>query len=362
MTQEPGQAKYAQLKAHLKEEIFMGRLGSGDKIPSENELSSSLGMSRHTVRRAISLLVNDGILYTEHGRGTFVRDRSIRRGESRNIGVVTTYISEYIFPQVIQGIDHILSENGYSIILKSTNNDPAKEAQCLSDLLEKQIEGLIIEPTKSALYSDNLRFYEALEMQKIPYIFIHGHHQQLDNRPEVLLNDQSGMYKAVAYLASLGHKRIAGFFKADDIQGLNRHKGYAKALADSGLTYDPDLVVWFHTEDRETKPISALMKLMREDVSVDALACYNDQLAIMLINFLQQEGYRVPDDISVTGFDDSFLAQTGSVKLTSITHPKERLGEVAAEWLLEILGNDPKPGRELHRVIEPELVIRDSCK
>jgi len=360
MTLDPTQAKYAQLREHLKQEIFMGRMAPGSRVPSENTLAAELGMSRHTVRKAISQLVADGFLYTEQGRGTFVRDRSLRRNESRNIGVITTYISEYIFPQVIQGIDRVLSDNGYSIVLKSTGNQPEKEAQCLADMLEKQIEGLIIEPTKSALHTPNLKLYQALEAQGIPYLFIHGHHVQLEDKPEILLNDEEGMHRAVTHLVELGHRRIAGFFKADDVQGLNRHKGYAHALADHGIIYDPELVVWFHTEDRETRAVAALAAMLRGAGKVDALACYNDQLAAMLVKWLMENGYRIPQDISVTGFDDSFLATGGPVALTSVSHPKERLGETAAQWMLDMLGSGMPQETERHRVIEPELIVRAS--
>lgn len=359
MAQESGQAKYAQLREYLKEEILMGRVNPGDRIPSENELADRLSMSRHTVRKAISILVNEGFLYTEHGRGTFVMDRSVRRSESRNIGVITTYISEYIFPNVIQGIDRVLADRGYSIILKSTNNEPAREAQCLADMLGKNVEGLIVEPTKSALFTDNLKYFQALDAQRIPYVFIHGHHPQLESKPEVLLNDESGMRRVVSWLASLGHRRIAGFFKADDVQGINRHKGYAKALAECGLSYDPDLVVWYHTEDRDTKPAAALLSMLRLPQGIDALACYNDQLAVRLLDELALIGVKVPEDISVTGFDDSYLAQ--AARLTSMSHPKEKLGEAAAEWLMEMLNADASATPST-RIIEPELIVRESVR
>jgi len=146
------QTKYSMLKAYLKDEILMGNIRPGEKIPSENNLAERFSLSRQTVRKAISVLVHEGFLYTRQGKGTFCKDRTAGRRESRNIGVVTTYISEYIFPRVIQGIDKVLSENGYSIILKNTGNSIEKEASCLDDLLGKDIGGLIIEPTKRCAF------------------------------------------------------------------------------------------------------------------------------------------------------------------------------------------------------------------
>lgn len=358
---DSSQTKYAKLQKYIKDEIIMGRIKPGEQIPSENTLAEKLSLSRHTVRRAISVLVNEGYLYTEHGKGTFCKDRSLSRINSRNIGVMTTYISEYIFPRVIQGIDSVLSEKGYSIILKNTDNDVEKEAVYLQEILKKDLEGLIIEPAKSSLFSSNVKYYQALEEHKIPYIFIHGVYQQLEDRPQIVLNDSNGMYLAVKYLIGLGHKNILGIFKADDIQGIERHKGYARALAENSLPYNPDNVIWFHTEDRKTKPFSTLEGMVKAGRKIDAVACYNDQIAFGVYEKLAELNLSVPGDISLTGFDDSYYATSCPVKLTSVSHPKEQLGEMAARTLLEMLENPEYAKSPIKKVIEPQLILRDSC-
>lgn len=355
------QTKYSFLQSYLKNEILMGNVKPGEKIPSENTLAERFSLSRQTVRKAISMLVNEGFLYTEHGRGTYCRDRSSARNNSRNIGVITTYISEYIFPRIIQGIDRVLAENGYSIILKNTDNSTDKEAVCLDDLLGKDIGGLIIEPTKSAVFSENLKYYEALDKHNIPYVFMHGSYQKLEDKPQAVLDDEAGEYLAVDYLVKLGHKNIVGIFKADDIQGISRHKGYAKALADNGIMYDPEKVIWFHTEDRGTKPAAAIRSLIEKGSLMDSIAAYNDEVAVKVIHQLKECGLEVPRDVSVVGFDDSYLAENGPVKLTTIGHPKEKLGEAAAELLLELMKQDVSRPSEVKKVLTPELVIRDSC-
>ncbi len=362
MTNDNNQPKYFRLKEYLKDEILMGRIRPGEQIPSENTLAEMFSISRNTVRKAVSILINDGYLTSEHGRGTYCLDISLKRSASRNIGVITTYISEYIFPRVIQGIDSVLSRNGYSIILKNTNNDTANEYSCLKDMLGKNVEGLIIEPTKSALFSRNLELFKALDNSGIPYVFIHGCHQNLANKPCVILDDAAGMYSAVKYLAELGHRKIIGIFKADDIQGLNRHKGYARALADAGLSYDPDNVILFHTEDKATKPVNAIREMIMSGRRTDAIACYNDEIAFKIFQLVDGMGLKVPEDISITGFDDSHLSENGAVRLTSVSHPKERLGTAAAELLLDILGGKDNVSSYSQQVIVPELVIKDSCK
>lgn len=356
------QTKYAKLMEYIKDEIMMGRIKPGERIPSENVLAEKLSLSRHTVRKAISELVNEGYLYTEHGRGTFCRDRSFNRTNSKNIAVMTTYISEYIFPRVIQGIDSVLSDKGYSIILKNTDNDVEKEAIYLQEILNKDLEGLIVEPTKSALYSNNIKFYHALDTHKIPYIFIHSAYQQLEDKPQIVLNDSNGMYLASRYLLDLGHKKVAGIFKADDLQGVERHKGYVKALSEYSIQYDPDNVIWFHTEDRKTKPFSSLERLFKAGKNIDGIVCYNDQIAYEVYELLTQMGKSVPGDVSIVGFDDSYYATSCPVALTTVSHPKESLGKLAAETLLKMIENPDEPKSSFIKVLEPKLIIRDSCR
>ena len=109
--------KYFRLTADLKQMMLKGEIQAGDKLPSENELSEQYQVSRHTVRKALAILENEGYIYAVHGKGTFCSEMVRHSKTSRNIAVVTTYLSDYIFPRVIQGIDGVLTENGYSIII-----------------------------------------------------------------------------------------------------------------------------------------------------------------------------------------------------------------------------------------------------
>jgi GntR family transcriptional regulator of arabinose operon len=360
MSKNVSGTKYNKLKEFLKNQILFGNFKPGDQLPSENTLAEEFSLSRHTVRKAIALLVNEGYLYTEHGRGTFCADKNTRISNSKNIGVITSYISEYIFPGVIKGIDSILSKKGYSIVLKSTGNDISKETECLKDMLGKDIAGLIIEPTKSALFSVNIPYYEALGKRNIPYVFIHGYLEQLRDKPLIAMDDTIGMYKMAEYLFETGHKKPVGIFKADDIQGINRHKGYAKALADFHIPYNPDNVIWFHTEDKFEKPYAVIKNMVQCGYKFDSVICYNDEIAYEIVDALTKTGVKVPLDVSVTGFDDSYLAVNCPVKLTTASHPKERLGEAAAECILSIINN--RPENSSGKIFTPELIVRDSCK
>lgn len=362
MAKNDGQKlKYFTLAEDLKRMILEGRIQAGEKLPSENELAERYQISRHTVRKALSILANEGYIYAEHGKGTFCSELVRHTKTSRNIAVVTTYLSDYIFPKVIQGIDEVLTEKGYSIILKNTRNSRRAEAKCLEELLQKDIEGLIIEPSKSEIFCKHLSLYERLEQYGIPYVFIQGCFEQMKEKPQVRMDDCKGGYLITQYLISLGHRDILGVFKADDTQGRERHRGYVQALQEAGILYDPDRIIWFHTEDRAIKPFAALQELVRQGRKFDAVVCYNDQIAVEVIKALEECQIQVPRQVSVTGYDNSFIAENSRIKLTTIAHPQEKLGEMAAKLLLDLIQNPNASWAESKILIEPELIVRESC-
>lgn len=356
---ENGKTKYFTLMETVKQDIQSGKYNPGDKIPSEYELAAAFQVSRHTVRKALAMLAADGYVRAEHGKGTFCSERMRYSGNSKNIAVITTYLSDYIFPSLIQGISTVLTDKGYSIILKNTNNSRAREAKCLEDILTKDIDGLIIEPSKSEIYCRHSHLYEKLDSYGIPYVFIQGIYPQMADKPHILMNDCQGGYELTRYLLELGHRQIAGIFKVDDIQGRERHKGYVKAIQEAGLQYDPDMVLWFHTEDRTIYPARWIASMVDRQIPVEAVVCYNDQIAAEVIRTLKEKGLKVPADISVTGYDNSFIAREGRVKLTTIAHPQEELGRQAAALLLQLIEGH-KDGL-VHHVIEPQIIKRESC-
>lgn len=363
MAKNEGQKlKYYTLSEDLKRMILDGDIQAGDRLPSENELSARYSISRHTVRKALAILENEGYIYAEHGKGTFCSELVRHTKTSRNIAVVTTYLSDYIFPKVVQGIDNIMTEKGYSIILKNTRNSRKAEAKCLEELLQKDIEGLIIEPSKSEIFCKHISLYERLEQFGIPYVFIQACFQQMKDKPQVKMDDCKGGYLVTNYLISLGHRDILGVFKADDTQGRERHRGYVQALQEAGILYNPDNIIWFHTEDRAIKPFAALQEMVRRNYRFDAVVCYNDQIAVEIIKALEECQVGVPEKVSVTGYDNSFIAENSRIKLTTIAHPQDKLGEMAAKLLLELIQNPNAEIPENKILIEPELIVRDSCK
>ena len=358
MEKQTSSKKYNAIEEDLRQLIFSDDIHAGDKLPSENVLASRYGVSRQTIRKALEALEQEGYIYAVHGSGRYISERTIHRKNSKNIAVVLTYLSDYIFPKVIRGIDDVLSENGYSIILKHTNNSRSGEIKCLEELITKDIDGIIIEPSKSNMFLKHMSLFSRLDEYEIPYVFIQGRYESMTDKVHVLMDDEKGSYLLTKHLIESGHKNIYGIFKSDDSQGQDRHKGYAKALSEAGLVYDPDKVIWFFTEDRKVHPYTSLKNIIKQKKPIDAVVCYNDQIAVHAIKAIEEMGLKVPNDISITGYDNSRYSTIADLKLTTIVHPQEKLGEIAAETLLKMINEETV---DSHVIIEPELVIGNSC-
>lgn len=351
--------KYLQLKNELLSWLEQGKLQPGKQVPSENEIAEQFGLSRQTVRQTFGELEKDGWLERIQGKGTFVRHPGRRDGEAvKTIGIMTTYISDYIFPHIVRGAEAELRQHGYRLMLSSTDNTKEKEMDSLQLMTSQPLSGLIIEPTKSAEGNPNLGYFLELQEKGIPYLMINEKYHELEC-PCLKVNDEAGGRKAARYLLEKGHRQIAGFFKRDDLQGVNRLKGFLSAHRDFGIAVSPQHVVTFTTEQKGGYAYQKALELLQRtpDQRPSALVCYNDELAVLLMDAAAACGLRVPEDLSVIGFDDSSLAAASGTKLTTLTHPKTAMGELAARQLIGMIERGETPG---DTVFEPELIERDS--
>lgn len=357
------------VKEKITEWITSGKVQPGEKIYSENELVKMFGVSRHTVRQAVGDLVHEGLLYREQGAGTFCSNKKYQTIEQtrssiqtsitngKNIGVITTYISDYIFPSIIKGIESYLTAKGYTLTFACTDNNVEKEKQCLQTMLSRNIDGLIVEPTRSSTYNPNINYFLELEQNNIPYLMINQYYSQV-MPPHIIMNDEHGGYIATEHLIKFGHDKIIGLFKTDDLQGVNRMQGFIRAFREHRLPFFPEMVITFTTDDLDSKLMERLENFFKADSMPSAIVCYNDQLALNVLNMLRRLGLSVPNDVSIVGFDDSSLAVATEVKLTSVTHPKMQMGIDAAKWIVSAV--EKKGELPPSIVYEPKLVIRNS--
>lgn len=356
------QPKYQLLQEWLKERIISGEYRENGQIPTEAELAEQFQYSRQTIRQAIRALENEGLVRRIRGRGTFVCRYQNERIAARTpgagrIGVLTTYLDDYIFPGIINGIERVLTENGELLTLGLTHNKTQQEAAALRRLLDSGINGLIIEGTKSALSTPNKPIIQTFRDAGIPIVFINGFYDG-GSDSYVVMDDVRSGEMVTQLLLDNGHRNIGGIFKSDDIQGIKRYQGMIRGMQNNGLNISDDGILWYTTEDIEYFFGGSMDEMVLNRLKdMSAVICYNDEIAVKLISMLNRAGMSVPKDISVVGFDNSPFAALPLYDLTTVTYPAQQIGETAAKVLLKSLED---PSYREYIKIEPELILRKS--
>ncbi len=353
--QEP---KYQKVTDWITEEIASGRLRSGDRLTAEEKMSKSFGLSRQTIRRATQVLVEQGILTRVQGSGTYVGGIApgTRKKKYMNVAVVSTFYESYIFPPTLRGIEKTLAKAGYAMMVSFTDNKVTNESRILKMLLKKdKIDGLIVEASKGALPNRNLKYYQEFLDKKIPVIFFNDIYPDL-KAPCVRLDDKAVAAGAAQLLIDAGHKNIAGIFKLDDGQGYRRYSGFVESVIKADLKIDSRQIFWIDTEAQmELKEQEEY--LFKRIAGCTGIVCYNDEVAVQVIDLALKRGIRVPEDLSVVSIDDSDLSEICKVPFTSFPHPKEKLGEKTAENLLKMIENPVFDG---NYIFGAEPVLRNS--
>ena len=356
------QPRYMVVVDWVKDELAKGNLNPGDRLNSEHELSENFSLSRQTIRHAISVLEKEGYVTRVQGSGTYISDNNITDKVNRkNIAVITTYVDAYIFPHMIQHVERVLSDAGYTVQISFTNNRISREKSILEGIVEKDdIAGVIAEPTKSSLPNPNLKYYEQLMKKHVPVLFMNAYYEVL-NAPHVSMNDKMAGKLATEYVISKGHTRIGGVFKLDDAQGARRYSGFLEAMNEASLRVTGNDLLWFDTVDVENEEnVKDLAARIRRRLSTrTALVLYNDETAYKLINEFSNMGINIPEDISIVGIDDTFLSTSGTVQISSVAYPTKEIADKAAKNMLELI----KDGRfDATYEFAVDLVERDSVK
>lgn len=353
--------KVSETKHEIIENYYMklmeeNKVSAGEQLPSENEIANLFNVSRHTVRQALNFLSQEGWIYKERGKGSFFSNKKNNKPK-KNVAVLTTYISDYIFPRIISGIEEELRKKEYNLLLFNSNNDIENERKCFENILNQDIDGLIVEPAQSAINTLHHENIKRLEKNNIKCIAINTNCGEEDSA-YIVVDDEQGGYKLTNYLLELGHRNIAALFKADDIQGERRRIGYIKALKEYNINFNKNVVGEYITDNQEMYIDQFTRKILELKNKPTAIVCYNDKVALRVIDNCRKEGIIIPKDLSIVSFDDSSLAVSSDIKLTTIKHPKREMGVKAAKCIIDMIeGRIDKP----QYTYSAELIVRDSC-
>lgn len=339
-------SKYQILADSLRNNIKAGKYSETGLLPTEFEIAEKVQCSRQTVRKALEQLVNEGLIEKRQGSGSHIKEAAADTAgrPMRNIAVITTYISDYIFPSILREIENVFSENNCTPLLFATQNQISNERKILQNLLLlPQLDGILVEGTKTCLPNPNLDLYRQLLASGIPLVFMNGMYQDLPDAISVMDDNYNGGKMLVEYLYSKGHRRIGGIFKSDDMQGLQRYSGYVTALRDLGLALEDQSVYWYNTEEKQEflKSSQVAPAMLRAVKNCTALVCYNDEVASRLMNSLLKHGVRIPQDVAIVSFDNSHYSDLAPIGITSLSHGTQNVGRLAAEAMVKALAGIP---------------------
>ncbi|MCI8400151.1 MAG: substrate-binding domain-containing protein [Oscillibacter sp.] len=332
--------KYQKIAEELRIHIQAGKFSDAHTLPTEFAIAQEYQVSRQTVRQALSLLARDGLIEKRQGSGSYIRQSPAEPpGQAKKvIAVITTYISDYIFPSILREVETVLAENNCTPSLFATRNQVYNERRILAGLLESPVDGILVEGTKSALPNPNLDLYRQLLDRNIPLVFMNGNYAGLQGAFSVLDDNYGGGRMLVEYLEKKGHRRIAGIFKSDDIQGHQRYAGYADALRDLNLPMEDWQLFWYNTESKarflaEDLPEPLIQALGR----CSAVVCYNDEIACRIEVCMMRRGVNIPQELAIVSFDNSQYSDLSSKPITSLSHGENNVGRLAAELLIRLM-------------------------
>jgi len=286
----------------------------------------------------------------------------LRSGKTRSIGLIIPDISNQFFAEISRKIEDKGFEHGYSVILCNSDDDKSKEKNYIDVLVTKQVDGIIF--ISSGKDSDNLG--KTLEFN-VPIVVVDRDIQAID-ADIVLVNNKSGGLIATRYLIELGHRRFACIAGPSPITpSAMRIAGYKQALREASIPIDTDLII--SGDYRFSSGEKAMRELLSIPHSPTAVFASNDMMALGAYKAVYNSGLKIPDDISIIGFDNIPLSQVMYPALTTIGQPIQEMAELAVNQLVERMKFQDQRIKLLeeepnfrHVVLETELIIRNSCR
>jgi LacI family transcriptional regulator len=281
--------------------------------------------------------------------------KSLVSRETKTIGLVVTSIRNPVHTLVAEVIERTLAEKGYSTLFATSREDVVTEKKVIEMFLSRRVDGILIYPVSHR----RIEHIKALREMDFPVVMLVGVPESgVDG---VGIDDRSGGYKATRYLIELGHRRIGITNPTDPEQNIEKFEGYLRALAEARISFDPELAV----TPNATSPAQGyyLMEaLMTVRPRPTALLHSVDALAMGALRWCQVHGVRVPEDISIMGYDNLDSSEFASVPLSSVNYAADIVAGMAVDRLMRLISSPNRLPEPRVTLIEPQLVVRESTR
>lgn len=315
-------------------------------------------VSHSTVSRALhnSPLVNSETavriqqIAREKGYRPSAVARSLVTRRTKTIGVVVTRIADPFIAEVVNGIEEVANDHGYSVFLANSDANPDREVKVVHSFHERRVDGILVTASRvGALYMP------LLAEMRVPTVLINNQHPG-EFVHSVMIDNPVASRRATEHLIALGHRRISYIGDQFGFQSdTERFAGYRTALEVADIPFLPELIA--HGDGKADGGMLAMEKLLALPEPPTAVFCYNDMSALGGLRAIHARGWRVPDDISVVGFDDLFIASYTSPALTTISQPMRQMGRMAMEILIKLFSG---LNYQTNIKVQGELITRES--
>ncbi len=279
---------------------------------------------------------------------------NLRKKESNVIGIIIPEISNHFFSLIIAGVESVVDEHNYTLIITQSNEKMSKEIKCVQTLLSSRVAGVLASISKT---TDSYEHFQEIIDNKVPLVFFDRRPKSL-NADSVIVDDENGAFTAVEYLIKTGCKRIAYYGSHASLEiAVNRRNGYLRALRKYGIAEDRKIM---YDCDTNLKAKEITYRVLAMDNRPDAIFAINDNTAAGAIYVAKRMGFSIPEDLSVCGFGDGFISENTDPSITSIDQFPFFTGKKAAELLLNKI-KYPNPEETTGPlIIETSLIIRES--
>jgi LacI family transcriptional regulator len=327
------------------------------------DIADQLGVSPATVSRALSN--NPSISISTRNKINSLAEKlgyrhnhfasSLRLQKTHTIGVILHELNSYFITSVLAGIEKIVTEAKYNLIIAHSAENPSLEAANARNLFHKRVDGII---ASLSFDTEDLTHFKQFQSKNIPVVFFDRVFENSETAKVIINNFQAG-YDATSHLINQDCKRIAHITSSLKRNVYaERKRGYKQALEDHKFKFDEKLVIidGFKEDDaiRSAKRILAMKNLP------DGIFITNDFCAAVVMQVLKDAGIRIPEDIAIVGFNNDSIGKIINPKLTTINYPGFEMGQVAARTLINHLKGVWDMNLTNTIVIKSELIVRES--
>ncbi|WJS96116.1 LacI family transcriptional regulator [Flavobacterium johnsoniae] len=286
---------------------------------------------------------------------------SLKNRKTKSIGIIIPEIVHYFFSTVINGIEQVANEYGYSVVICVSDDSFDKEVLNMEMLANGSIDGFIMSLSKETQYKGDFHHITEVINQGMPVVMF----DRVTNDilcDKVIIDDKAAAYEAVQSLIDNGRKKIALVTTVDYVSvGKLRTDGYEKALLDNGITFNEDLIIKIEDVDTCEITISELLHAR----AFDAVFAVNELFAVTIIKTASKMGLKVPEDLAVIAFTDGIISKYSTPSITTVSQSGEKMGNKAAKMLIERLEAEEDDDEEhtenyTTEVIETHLIKRES--